>query len=150
MDVLFEKTVNAICIMTSDSDFTGLAIRLKQSGVFVWGAGEEKTPEAFIKACDRFFKLKTGEAAESPNEEVAESGYTKEAIFDWVEQLIADNYSGGIDSGSLATKIRQRYPDFDWKNYGAKKFPDFLSQDERKRFDVQKNKSHSNITVLLK
>lgn len=57
MDILYTGNVDAFCIMSSDSDFTGLAKRLKESNMFVIGAGESKTPGSFINACDRFFKL---------------------------------------------------------------------------------------------
>ena len=57
MDILYSGNVDAFCIMSSDSDFTGLARRLKESNMFVIGAGESKTPGSFINACDRFFKL---------------------------------------------------------------------------------------------
>lgn len=57
MDILYTGNVDAFCIMSSDSDFTGLAKRLKESNMFVIGAGESKTPASFINACDRFFKL---------------------------------------------------------------------------------------------
>lgn len=57
MDILYTGNVDAFCLMSSDSDFTGLAKRLKESNMFVIGAGESKTPGSFINACDRFFKL---------------------------------------------------------------------------------------------
>lgn len=57
MDILYTGNVDAFCIMSSDSDFTGIAKRLKESNMFVIGAGESKTPGSFINACDRFFKL---------------------------------------------------------------------------------------------
>lgn len=57
MDILYTGNVDAFCIMSSDSDFTGIAKRLKESNMFVIGAGESKTPASFINACDRFFKL---------------------------------------------------------------------------------------------
>jgi hypothetical protein len=57
MDILYTGNVDAFCLMSSDSDFTGLAKRLKESNMFVIGAGESKTPASFINACDRFFKL---------------------------------------------------------------------------------------------
>lgn len=58
MDILHSKTVDAVCIMSSDSDYTGLVKRLKESNIFVIGAGESKTPIAFVNACDRFLDVK--------------------------------------------------------------------------------------------
>lgn len=151
MDILYEKNVNAICIMSSDSDFTGLAIRLRQSNVYVWGAGEEKTPQSFINACDRFFTLKQEKKKKQVKTENNEQSKQKgENIYQYVEKLLLNNYDDGIDSGHLVKVIRQRFPDFDWKIYGASKFPDFISKDVKERFTVQRNKDHSNITILLK
>lgn len=58
MDILYSGKVNAFCIMSSDSDYTGLVKRLKESDIYVIGAGEEKTPRSFVNACDRFFEVK--------------------------------------------------------------------------------------------
>lgn len=163
MDILYEKNVNAICIMSSDSDFTGLAIRLKKSSIFVWGAGEAKTPTPFINVCDRFFilsntkSIKPLEESSKANSEsttnVKEQSkleLKREEILQWVAKLLSSNHINGIDSGSLATTIRQRYPDFDWSLYGVKKFPDFFTNDSKKRFEIKKNKEHSNITIFAK
>lgn len=57
MDILFSETVDAFCLVSSDSDFTKLATRLRESGKTVYGIGEEKTPNPFIAACDRFIYL---------------------------------------------------------------------------------------------
>ena len=57
MDILYTKNVDAFCIMSSDSDYTGIAKRLKESNIFIIGAGEKKTPVSFVNACDRFFQL---------------------------------------------------------------------------------------------
>lgn len=81
MDILYTGNVDAFCLMSSDSDFTGLAKRLKESNMFVIGAGENKTPGSFINACDRFFKLdsltKHGVRREKAEEE-ASRGAKKE------------------------------------------------------------------------
>ena len=64
MDILYSGNVNAICLLSSDSDFTGLVKRLKEGNIFVIGAGEKKTPQSFVKACDRFFVLQDPTAKE--------------------------------------------------------------------------------------
>lgn len=159
MDILYEKTVDTICLMSSDSDFTGLAIRLKQAGIYVWGAGEPKTPDSFKRVCDRFFTLTVSPSkddtpvADAPKASVPEVAADvpdkKEEILQWVEKLLDESYHDGIDSGMLAAKILQRFPDFDWKVYGVKKFPDFFSSDGKKRFEVRKSKAHT-VTIHLK
>ena len=57
MDLLYTKSLDGFCLVSSDSDFTRLATRLREAGKFVYGFGEQKTPNAFIAACDRFFYL---------------------------------------------------------------------------------------------
>ena len=58
MDILYSDNVEGFCLVTSDSDFTRLAARLREAGKNVIGMGETKTPEAFVSACDRFIYLK--------------------------------------------------------------------------------------------
>ncbi|MBP5242775.1 MAG: NYN domain-containing protein [Clostridia bacterium] len=77
MDILYTGNVDAFCIMSSDSDFTGLAKRLKESNMFVIGAGESKTPASFINACDRFFNMDTLSKGRKQQAEEKETGKKK-------------------------------------------------------------------------
>ena len=65
MDILHGELVDAFCIVSSDSDYTRLATRLRESGLFVMGVGEKKTPDAFVKACERFIYVENLDVQES-------------------------------------------------------------------------------------
>lgn len=153
MDILYSNTVNAVCIMSSDSDFTGLAKRLKESNIFIIGAGEEKTPDSFINVCDRFFNLENlvGKAAEKepaaakPKKKAEKTvkRVRKEEILDFVEKLLEN---GSLDLGFVSSKIYQAYPQFDYGDYGVKKSYDFYPAD---RFHINKGDKR-NIDISLK
>lgn len=66
MDILHGELVDAFCIVSSDSDYTRLATRLGESGLFVMGVGEKKTPDAFVKACERFIYVENLDVHEAP------------------------------------------------------------------------------------
>ncbi|MEX1131954.1 MAG: NYN domain-containing protein [Flavobacteriales bacterium] len=65
MDILHGELVDAFCIVSSDSDYTRLATRLRESGLFVMGVGEKKTPDAFVKACERFIYVENLDVQET-------------------------------------------------------------------------------------
>ena len=77
MDLLYSDKVDGFCIVSSDSDFTRLAIRLRESGMKVIGIGEKKTPNAFIVACDRFIYIEVLEGAVKKTRRVTEGNTTK-------------------------------------------------------------------------
>lgn len=74
MDILHGELVDAFCIVSSDSDYTRLATRLRESGLFVMGVGEKKTPDAFVKACERFIYVENLEVQEQGAEAGAGTG----------------------------------------------------------------------------
>ena len=71
MDILHGELVDAFCIVSSDSDYTRLATRLRESGLFVMGVGEKKTPDAFVKACERFIYVENLDVQEGPKPETS-------------------------------------------------------------------------------
>ncbi len=77
MDILHGELVDAFCIVSSDSDYTRLATRLRESGSFVMGVGEKKTPDAFVKACERFIYVENLDVQEEPKQETKRSGRGK-------------------------------------------------------------------------
>ena len=83
MEILHGKNINGFCIVSSDSDYTGLAKRIREEGLFVMGIGEKKTPEAFVKSCEVFtftknLKSEDSEESETSEEpEVSEESETK-------------------------------------------------------------------------
>lgn len=146
MDILYSGTVDGFCIVSSDSDFTRLASRLRESGMQVIGMGEEKTPRPFISACNQFkyLDLLYSNQQEVEKEEPAENrnavgtpakqpnADTKNKDLKKVRKTInaiIDKFSdeeGWVSSGKLGDQLSKRLPDFDVRNYGFSKLTLFI------------------------
>jgi len=132
MDILYSGKVEGFCLATSDSDFTKLASRLRESGMVVIGMGEEKTPKPFVAACDSFKyvdKLTTKEVKEVAPKVEKTSGQTDiETIRNTIIQVINDNSDddGYMLVSDIGNIISKRYVDFDVRNFGHKKMVPFL------------------------
>ena len=136
MDLLYSEKLDGYCIVSSDSDFTRLAARLRESGCTVYGFGAEKTPKAFVKACDKF--IYTEILLDSHEESEEGEGKRKvknrktfkvdpkllKLLRDAVDDL-ADE-SGWAYLGGVGQKITNRYGEFDPRNYGFKKLGDLF------------------------
>ena len=139
MDLLYSKKVNGFCIVSSDSDFTRLATRLREAGMLVIGIGERKTPKPFITACDKFIYIeiiRKSHKAE-PNEKAKDKNNGKNdnsnnvnkidkelinLISESIEEISDDN--GWAFLGSLGSYLIKKKTDFDPRNYGFPKlFP---------------------------
>lgn len=135
MDILYSQKVDGFCIVSSDSDFTRLAIRLREAGMKVIGFGEKKTPKPFITACDKFIYIEIlkPEPAETI-ELTAKASHRRKTetkpldridrelimlITESVEDLADEN--GWTFLGNLGNFILKRKPDFDPRNYGFSK-----------------------------
>ena len=130
MDILYSHNVDGFCIVSSDSDFTRLAIRLRESGMHVIGMGEKKTPKPFSTACNAFKYLEV-----LADEEVQNSGEGEDndklrlkTLEKAIIRIIAEsaNLEEEINIGELGSRLLNRYPDFDVRNYGYSKFSQFL------------------------
>ena len=127
MDILYSHNVDGFCIVSSDSDFTRLAIRLRESGMHVIGMGEQKTPKPFSTACNVFKYLEVladEDLQNSGDREIVEMKSLEEAII----RIIAENgnLQEEINIGELGSRLLKRYPEFDVRNYGYSKFSQFL------------------------
>ena len=138
MDILYSGNVEGFCIVSSDSDFTRLASRLRESGMDVVGMGESKTPKAFIAACNKFKYLdllaqkvdQPPEAAavavaEEQEEEVMTNLDTIKKAITTIAQENTDE-DEWIFIGDIGNKLQKRYPDFDVRNFGFSKFTPFM------------------------
>lgn len=147
MDILYSNNVDGFCIVSSDSDFTRLAIRLRESGKHVIGMGEKKTPKPFSTACNAFKYLEVlaeEEIQTTAENEIVEMKMLEPAII----RIIAENANleDEINIGELGSRLQGRYPDFDVRNYGYSKFSQFL-----KDFDcLSFRQVGSSILVSLK
>lgn len=133
MDILYSDKVNGFCIVSSDSDFTRLATRLREAGMKVIGFGEKKTPKPFISACDKFIYLEILKAERAPDQQEKKTRKPKEKssplnlidreTITLITQSVNDlaDESGWTFLGSLGSFILKKKPDFDPRNYGFSK-----------------------------
>ncbi|MCR5784625.1 MAG: NYN domain-containing protein [Eubacterium sp.] len=132
MDILYSGNVSGFCIVSSDSDFTRLAARLRESGSYVIGMGEKKTPNAFRKACNVFKILEYISGEKEQSYEVDEKGGVTPAalIRDSVYKILMENANKGKETqiGEIGSKLNMLYPDFDIRNYGFSKLSTFLAK----------------------
>ena len=160
MDILFTKSVEGFCIVSSDSDFTRLASRIRESGLMVIGMGEKKTPTPFRKACDIFTTLELllgdsngknnrGKARpdQGTNGPAATAGPSIEEIEQAVANIITDNQNNGKSTGlgEVGSRLLKRYPDFDVRSYGTNLLSKLLDEFS----SVQITKDGSSVSVEL-
>ena len=123
MDILYTNDVDGFCIVSSDSDFTRLVSRLRESGKMVIGMGENKTPEPFRKACDKFTILENllieQELGQSKPEDVHDK-LSKEKIEDAIIKMVIENQNSNkvTGLGEIGSRLVNLYPDFDVRSYG--------------------------------
>lgn len=163
MDILYSGRVDGFCIVSSDSDFTRLATRLREAGMFVIGMGEKKTPHPFIVACDKFIYLEIlaqsisheqpAESRKRPGKVVVKKkkAPTQEpdpqAIIQGVRRLIASSISDLADEngwaflGDVGNLILKKQPDFDPRNYG---FPKLTPMIRSFDFEIDERESGQN------
>lgn len=123
MDILYSGKVDGFCIVSSDSDFTRLASRLREAGMLVIGMGEKKTVEAFRTSCTMFKYL---EVLASDDE--SQSDISREDIEETIVKIMIDNEANDRETtvGELGNKLSNRHADFDVRNYGYSKLSKFL------------------------
>jgi uncharacterized LabA/DUF88 family protein len=129
MDLLYAGNLDGFCLVSSDSDFTRLASRLKESGKRVYGFGELKTPKPFVAACDRFIytEVLSSDGRPLPRKSAAEMDRDAEFVAlvgDAVDDSADD--TGWANLGAVGNIIRNKKPDFDSRNYGYKKLSELL------------------------
>lgn len=163
MDILYSNNVDGFCIVSSDSDFTKLAARLREAGMYVLGMGEKKTPTPFIAACEKFKYLEVLSAnmvnntsrveSEKPGQtnghETKSGMVTKEQLIDVIRNIINEisDEDGWAFLGEVGSVLTKRYPDFDSRNYGFSKLTPFVSS--LKQFEIHSRKTN-NPSVSLK
>jgi len=133
MDLLYTDKFNGFCIVSSDSDFTKLASRIREAGLFVYGFGERKTPKAFVSACDKFIFTEVLRSKDDYSEKIRRkttSELTKDTklanlLRNAVEASSDD--SGWAHLASVGSNIAKHAPEFDPRNYGYKKLGELAS-----------------------
>jgi len=147
MDLLYTRRFDGFCLVTSDSDFTGLAVRLREEGVLVYGFGEKKTPEAFRNACHKFIFTEVLREHASASEPAAVSADIQPAVLadqkveleegdlgrpPFPEQFLMEALDRSLDDagwshlGTFGSYLQKVQPDFDSRIYGFKKLSDLV------------------------
>lgn len=169
MDILYTRDVDGFVLVSSDSDFTKLAMRLRESGKYVVGMGESKTPSPFVKACDQFKTLdilmrsvmkeapgkgknKTAKTVRKEKNDVEIVPITnlrdiKSAIFSLLDEH--SDESGWMFLGELGNMVLKLYPDFDCRNYGFPKLSNLIEsfKDIEVRRETAKD-SHNQLVYV--
>jgi len=136
MDLLYTEKLDGFCIVSSDSDFTRLAARLRESGRMVYGFGEKKTPRAFVSVCDKFIYAEiVMKIHEETDDDDTKPALQKKKDFKVDKKLLkllretvddVAEESGWAYLGGVGNKINNRSADFDPRNYGFKKLGDMF------------------------
>ncbi|WP_300665797.1 NYN domain-containing protein [Fluviicola sp.] len=177
MDILYSQQVDGFCIVSSDSDFTRLATRLRESGKKVMGIGERKTPQPFITACDKFIyieilKPKTDSVkADSPKKktkkgpvqimnefiptnEAAPMNKVDSKLVHLLKESVNDlaDETGWTFLGELGNFLLKKQRDFDPRNYGFQKLLPLIKSTEEFDIDIREttNKNTKHIFVKVR
>lgn len=160
MDLLHTEMYDAFVLVSSDSDFTPLAIRLRESGVYVFGVGEEKTSQSFRNSCDEFLlteylttpKTETENTASGQEAEMAVSSGADTTVEDIhaLLKLAYDRYqdeSDFVDVSFAGSYIKRARPDFDIRKYGVHKLTAFLEK-YPKKYEMKKSHGKGNSHII--
>jgi uncharacterized LabA/DUF88 family protein len=128
MDLLYTGNFDGFCIVSSDSDFTRLASRIRESGQIVYGFGERKTPKAFMSACDKFIYTENLRSSRSidtpaPKQSAKDSGLV--AMLRRAVEDTADD-AGWSYLGLIGQNLVNKSPDFDPRTYGCRKLGELI------------------------
>lgn len=160
MDILYSEKVEGFCIISSDSDFTRLVIRLREAGMKVFGIGERKTPSPFIAACDKFTYIEIISGASSHNNSNYENEHKKEGVAEKEQKcgavaigkdiisLIAvsindvEDENGWAFLGDVGNLINKKQPDFDPRNFGFYKLTHLIRK--LKEFEIEERDTNNS------
>jgi uncharacterized LabA/DUF88 family protein len=160
MDILYEGTVHGFCLVSSDSDYTRLATRIREKGLFVMGIGRKNTPPAFVKACEVFvytenllpekkaIKFVPHQQETVPGNVPNVANVTNDPLpllknaFDLAEQE-----DGWAFLGTLGGRLRQLDPGFDSRTYGFNQLSQLVKA-QKDTFEIRENKSRSGPSLI--
>ncbi|MBI9066083.1 MAG: NYN domain-containing protein [Salinivirgaceae bacterium] len=158
MDILYSEKVNGFCLVSSDSDFTRLATRLREAGMVVYGIGEKKTPDPFIVACNKFIyleilhNLSENDETELPgNENLVTATYDKitPKVIRLISATIADlaDDDGWAFLGDVGGMLQKKQPNFDSRNYGFQKLTPMIQSIDK--FEIELRESVRGRSKLI-
>ncbi len=142
MDLLYTEKLDGFCLVSSDSDFTRLASRIREEGLLVIGFGELKTPRPFVVACDKFIytEILREDSTETMHKKFDSRGLKQDTkLVSLLRTAVEDSAddSGWAYLGNVGQNIAKKSPEFDSRNYGYKKLgelmdaTDLFEKDER-------------------
>jgi len=156
MDILHSGDVNGFCLVSSDSDYTRLATRIREAGIFVMGVGEKKTPKPFVNACDMFVytenlapkpkpvrSLKTTTTAKTPKEEPEPIPLLKQAF------EVAVREDGWASMAMMGNALYQIDPSFDPRTYGHSQLSRLIGK-YPKYFELRTQESNGTTLFHIK
>ncbi|AFL50906.1 uncharacterized LabA/DUF88 family protein [Sinorhizobium fredii] len=153
MDLLHSGRFDGFCLVSSDSDFTRLAARIREQGIDVFGFGEQKTPESFRQACRRFFytenllpgALKDDQSAASAGKSLQPASAAVPLIKKVLAQEETDD--GWVNLGAVGKQLLNLAPDFDSRTFGFRKLSDLIRKTNQ--FEVQQTEGRP-VSIRLK
>ncbi len=133
MDLLYTEKFHGFCIVSSDSDFTKLASRIREAGLYVYGFGEKKTPSPFVSACDKFIFTEVLRNKDDDNVDMDRKSASELKRDSKLVNLLrgavenSSDDSGWAHLASVGNNIANQAPEFDPRNYGYKKLGELLT-----------------------
>lgn len=165
MDILYSGKVDGFCIVSSDSDFTRLATRLREAGMKVIGIGQKKTPNPFIIACDKFIYLEViaaedAEEIETAEKEAPNKKTASKQSFDKISKktihLIASTVDDIADEngwaflGDVGNLLMKKQPNFDPRNFGFQKLTALVKSLPQFEIDIRDTERKGNKLVYIR
>lgn len=157
MDILYSEKVNGFCLVSSDSDFTRLATRLREAGMMVFGLGEKKTPDPFIVACDKFIYIEILKQRTKPDDKDTSKEEQQKnevdnitpKVIKLISTTIADlaDDDGWAFMGDVGNLLQKKQPNFDSRNYGFQKLTPLISSIDK--FEVEQRENHKGRYKLI-
>jgi len=160
MDLLHAGNLDGFCLVSSDSDFTRLASRIRESGLMVYGFGEKKTPKAFVDACDKFIYTEILRPTESVETSVPvyqdvsvfkdmkkDQGFLK-LLRNSVED--SSDEDGWAELGLVGQNIQKKSPEFDSRNYGFRKLFDLIRSLDLFEIDERQSKDQVGKIIYIR
>lgn len=157
MDILYSGKVNGFCLVSSDSDFTRLATRLREAGMQVIGIGEKKTPNPFIVACDKFIYI---EILKQQTEEKIENKEITELVVDNITKKEIKLISATINDlsdeegwaflGDVGSLLQKKQPNFDSRNYGFAKLTPLIKSTGNFEIEQRENPKSRHKLIFVK
>ena len=157
MDILYSEKVDGFCLVSSDSDFTKLATRLREAGMLVLGIGEKKTPNPFIVACDKFIYLEILRKQSEGKTDIREPAKSSvDKITNKEINLIVSSINDLSDEegwaflGDVGSLIQKKRPNFDARNYGFEKLTPLIKSIGNFEIEQRENSKSRHKLIFVK